>query len=297
MFMLSMGSSVHYGGTCSTASGTTAYSIRLIRNFGDEAEAYWMDPYLADGTKIGTMEVSPEVTTTYDAVVVFEKDTFPLTGTVLVHETFKSDTLYEVVCQSSEPYNSTKSPLFTNLDISTPTVDYDTFSVNPHTIHGCDSIVTLLLKVVGNCENFYYDSLCPLVTDYYFAPFDTTFEPGTTSGVFEHHGQKTVTIGEETTTIDTVAYYELTIMPEYHLSDDLHLCLEEETTVIPYEENEHVTITITNGHIALVSDSPDVVIDSTDKANGNFVLVMTTDCGCDSLVNLHIDTSVVKFED
>ena len=285
----------YYGAEYRAYDATTMYSIRPVRDFGEEATAYWLDPYLADGTKTSSMEVSPDHTTTYDAVVVFGKDTIPLTGTVLVHETFKSDTLYEVVCQSTEPYNSTKSSLFTNLDISTPTVDYDTFSVNPHTIHGCDSIVTLLLKVVGDCENFYHDSLCPLVTDYYFAPFDTTFEPGTTSGVFEHHGSKTITIGGETTTIDTVAYYDLTIMPEYHIPDELHLCLDEETTVFPYEKNEHVTITVTEGHIALTAETGyGITIDSTDKANGNFVIVMQTDFGCDSLTYLHIDTSVVK---
>ncbi|MBR3558625.1 MAG: hypothetical protein IKN78_07115, partial [Bacteroidales bacterium] len=271
---------------------TRSNYIRPVRNFGDEAEAFWVEPYLADGTKSGSMKVSPKVTTTYDAVVVFGKDTLPLTGTVVVHEKYDTDTLYEVVCQSTEPYNSKKSSLFTNLDISQVTHGYDTLSRTTHTIHGCDSTVALLLKVVGDCEHFYRDSICPIVTQHDFLPFDTTFLPGTISGVYEHHGKKTV----EGTEIDTVAFYDLTIMPEYHLTDDLHLCLEEETTVIPYTENEHVTITVTHGKITLVSDDARVVIDSTDKVNGNFVLRMTTEFGCDSLVTLHIDTSSVQFD-
>ena len=271
---------------------TRSNYIRPVRNFGDEAEAFWVEPYLADGTKSGSMKVSPKVTTTYDAVVVFGKDTLPLTGTVVVHEKYDTDTLYEVVCQSTEPYNSTKSSLFTNLDISHVTVGYDTLSRTTHTIHGCDSTVALLLKVVGDCEHFYRDSICPIVTQHDFLPFDTTFLPGTISGVYEHHGKKTV----EGTEIDTVAFYDLTIMPEYHLTDDLHLCLDEETTVIPYSENEHVTITVTHGKITLASDDARVVIDSTDKVNGNFVLRMTTEFGCDSLVTLHIDTSSVQFD-
>ncbi|MBR5920957.1 MAG: hypothetical protein IKZ56_07330, partial [Bacteroidales bacterium] len=266
--------------------------IRPVRDFGDEAEAFWMDPYLADGTKSGSLEVSPQTTATYDAVVVFGQDTLPLTGTVVVHEKYDTDTLYEVVCQSTEPYNSKKSSLFTNLDISQVTHGYDTLSRTTHTIHGCDSTVALLLKVVGDCEHFYRDSICPIVTQHDFLPFDTTFLPGTISGVYEHHGKKTV----EGTEIDTVAFYDLTIMPEYHLTDDLHLCLEEETTVIPYTENEHVTITVTHGKITLASDDARVVIDSTDKVNGNFVLRMTTEFGCDSLVTLHIDTSSVQFD-
>ena len=280
-----------------TENGAQQFRIRPVRDFGYDAEAYWLDPYLTDSIKTGSMEVSPEVTTTYDAVVVFGQDTFPLTGTVLVHENFKSDTLYEVVCQSSEPYNSTKSSLFTDLDISTPTIAYDTFSVNAHTIFGCDSIVTLLLKVVSDCENFYYDSICPIhegesfTSRYGFGPFG----PGTISQVIEYPGQKTVTTESGTITIDTVAYYELTVMPEYQIPDELHLCLGEESAVIPYEGNEHVTITVTSGHIALEAEAGyGIEIDSTDKVHGNFVIIMKTEFGCDSLINLHIDNSEVK---
>ena len=275
--------------------GTVERYIRPVRDFGDEAEAYWVEPYLADGSKSASMEVSPEVTTTYDAVVVFGKDTIPLTGTVLVHESYKTDTLYEVVCKDTLPYNSKKSDLFTNLDISQVTNGYDTFSLNPHTIHGCDSIVTLLLKVVGDCENIFHDSICPIVTSFTPDPtkYDTTFYPGTTSGVFERHFTKIV----EGSEMDSVVFYELTVMPEYNTDDELHLCLEEETTVIPYEKNEHVTITVTSGHIRVnAEDGYGIAIDSTDKANGNFVIVMQTDFGCDSLISLHIDTSSTRFD-
>ena len=285
----------YYGGQMAT--NTSSYMrvkkhIRPVRNFGDDVEAYWIDPYVSDSIKTGSMVVSPEVTTTYDAVVVFGTDTFPLTGTVVVHETYNADTLYEIVCQSDEPFTSNKSPLFTDLDISQVTNGYDTISRTTQTIHGCDSVITLLLKVVGDCEHLYHDSICPIVTQHDFAPFDTTFLPGTTSGIFEHHGVRVV----DGVAIDTVAYYDLTIMPEYHFTDDLHLCLEEDTTVIPYSENEHVTITVTPGHITLSSDDASVVIDSTDNIHGNFVLRMTTDFGCDSLVTLHIDTAEVHYD-
>ncbi|MBR3467816.1 MAG: hypothetical protein IKH15_11425, partial [Bacteroidales bacterium] len=71
------------------------YKIRPVREFGNEVEAYWVAPYNATGEKTNTMTVTPDETTTYDAVVVFGHDTFPATSTVAVHESYNSDTLYE----------------------------------------------------------------------------------------------------------------------------------------------------------------------------------------------------------
>ena len=131
----------NWGGKYFEVSGTTEYYIRPVRDFGYEAHAYWLD-----NPKSASMTVNPEVTTTYDAVVVFGADTFPLTGTVAVHEKFDKDTLYETVCSSNLPYTSAVNPIFRNLDISRPH-DYEPIRVTLQTIHGCDSIITLMLKV------------------------------------------------------------------------------------------------------------------------------------------------------
>ncbi|MCR4737074.1 MAG: hypothetical protein K5846_02810, partial [Bacteroidales bacterium] len=140
-YMVCLQNTNNWGGKYFEVSGTTEYYIRPVRDFGYEAHAYWLD-----NPKSASMTVNPEVTTTYDAVVVFGADTFPLTGTVAVHEKFDKDTLYETVCSSNLPYTSAVNPIFRNLDISRPH-DYEPIRVTLQTIHGCDSIITLMLKV------------------------------------------------------------------------------------------------------------------------------------------------------
>ena len=64
---------------------STQCYIREVRNFSkNDAYAYWIKKWEEEGVKSGSMQVSPAVTTTYDAAVVFGTDTFYVSSTVAV---------------------------------------------------------------------------------------------------------------------------------------------------------------------------------------------------------------------
>ena len=152
--------------------------------------------------------------------------------------------------------------------------------------NGCDSIVTLLLTVVANV--IYSDTLCPLKEDRYFAPFDTVFAAGTVTGVYEHHGTKTV----DGVPVDTVAYYDLTILPEYQRFDTVGWCLYEPSETRQYEGDEHVSITVSGTSVTVTSDAEGVLVEEVASVPGgaaDFALRMHTVYGCDSVVFLHVD--------
>ncbi len=116
--------------------------IRAVRDFGTDAYAYWVD-----NPKSASMKVSPDVNTSYHAYVIFNSDTLHVNSSAIVHETYDKDTCYETVCASPDPYTSLVNPNFVNLDISTPQAEEYTHRVTLQTVHGCDSIITLKLKV------------------------------------------------------------------------------------------------------------------------------------------------------
>ena len=152
--------------------------------------------------------------------------------------------------------------------------------------NGCDSIVTLLLTVGENVR--YSDTLCPLKEDYYFAPLDTVFAVGTVSGVYEHHGTKLV----DGLPVDTIAYYDLTILPVYEQFDTIRWCLYEPLETRQYEGNAHVSVTVSGASVTVTSNSEDVVVEEI-ASNTDFALRMQTTSGCDSVVFLHVDVSRV----
>ncbi|MBR6063727.1 MAG: hypothetical protein IKP54_06210, partial [Bacteroidales bacterium] len=207
-------------GQIKNGSGTEQHYIRPVRNFGDEAVAYWVDPYKADSTITGSMKVSPKVTTTYDAVVVYGKDTFRLKGSAIPCPTYDKDTLYELVCRADTLYNSKKDSHFIGLDISVVKNDYYTYRDTLQTVKGCDSVITLKLLVVDDCENVYADSICPIETSY--SILDTTFLPGTVSGIYARPGKKFA----GSLWIDTVSYIDLTVFtpPTASINDLVETC-------------------------------------------------------------------------
>jgi uncharacterized protein (TIGR02145 family) len=208
------------GGGYTDSVGTKKYYIRPVRDFGDDAVAYWVDPYKADSTITGSMKVSPSTTTTYDAVVVYGKDTFRLKGTAIPCHKYDKDTLYELVCRADTLYNSKKDSHFTGLDISVVKNDYYTYRDTLQTVKGCDSVITLKLLVVDDCENVYADSICPIETSY--SILDTTFLPGTVSGIYARPGKKFA----GSLWIDTVSYIDLTVFtpPTVSINDLVETC-------------------------------------------------------------------------
>ena len=171
----------HADGTVESYALNQSFAIRLIRDYEDQPIAFW-----ADAPRNNVMEVSPPTTSDYDALIVYLSDTVVITKEVEVYETFEKDTIYEQTEVSEIPYTSPTDALFSNIDVSVPG-DY-VFHSRMNTMHGCDSVITLMLRVDNH--TYYADSLCSLHEDYYFAPFDTLFRPGTISGRYEHHGSK-----------------------------------------------------------------------------------------------------------
>nr|MCR4872523.1 hypothetical protein [Bacteroidales bacterium] len=268
-----------------SVSGMTAKYVRLVRDFPDTAsvQAYW-----TESRSSGDTVVSPSVTTSYGAVAVYRSDTLSLAAKVTVFWP-ASDTLYETVYASPQPYTSQVSDLFDGLDISSPG-DYE-YRDTLQTVHGCDSIVTLLLTVNNNVH--YSDTLCSLKDDYYFAPFDTVFAAGTVSGVYEHHGTKTV----DGVPVDTIAYYELTILPAYEQFDTIGWCLYESSETRRYEDDSRVSITVNGTSVTVTSETEEVVVEQIASVPGSaadFALRMQTIDGCDSVVFLHVDTRRVE---
>lgn len=255
------------------------FAIRLIRDYEDKPVAFW-----ADSPRNEVMEVSPPSTSDFDALVIYLSDTVVITNTVEVYETFDKDTIYEQTEVSEIPYTSPTDAMFSNLDISVPG-DY-VFHSRINTIHGCDSVITLMLRVDNH--SYYTDSLCTLHEDYYFAPFDTLFRPGTTSGRYEHHGSKVTDNG----IIDTIAYYDLFVWPEYEQFDTVKWCLYETVSEMNYDQNPNISLRIDDGDLSVVSLSEEVTVE-TGTSSDDFILKMKTIHGCDSLVYLHVDVSSV----
>ena len=256
--------------------GTQSYYIRPVRDFPDTAEVY---AFWVENAPYSDTVVAPNVTSSYNAFVIYRSDTLSLTATVTVHQPV-ADTLYETVYNSTSPYTSAVEPLFSNLNISLPgNYEYrDTILSS----NGCDSVIVLMLTVSDNVR--YTDTLCSLKADYYFAPFDTVFAVGTVSGVFEHHGSKLVD-GVE---VDTVAFYDLTVLPDYQQFDTVTWCLYEDAETRLYAGNVHVSIAVNGASVTVVSDTDAVVVEEV-ASGADYNLKMQTVSGCDSVTHLHLD--------
>ena len=158
----------------------TKVRIRAVRDFGTDAYAYWLD-----NPKSASMTVSPDVNTSYDAYVIFNSDTLNVTSSAWVYEPYDKDTCYETVSASALPYTSQVNPIFTGLDISTPQAEPYTYRVTLQSVHGCDSVITLKIKVNPVALVEITDSVCSNAFPY--ATADTVFQAGTVSGNYLIH--------------------------------------------------------------------------------------------------------------
>ena len=165
------------------------------------------------------MRVGPTEDTTYAAVVVFGTDTFPLTGTVRVHEKYDKDTLYETVCSSPHLYTSAVNPIFKDMDISTPH-DFEPVRLTLQTIHGCDSIITLMLKV--NASYLFTDNVVVCISD----------TPYTWRGrSFSETGTYYDSLSTVCCSCDSVYQLNLIIAPLPEISTDFHVGVCEGASV------------------------------------------------------------------
>ncbi|MBP5650354.1 MAG: hypothetical protein J6X01_04680, partial [Bacteroidales bacterium] len=139
---------------------STQNRIRAVRDFGTDAISYWVDNY-----PYSEMVVSPDLgKTSYDAYVVFNRDTFVVTSSAIVNKTYDKDTSYWTTCASTIPYTYPLNPIFSSLDISKPGLKV--FRDTLHTVHGCDSIITLVLTVNPIYEKTEVKKICESVLPY-----------------------------------------------------------------------------------------------------------------------------------
>ena len=263
-------------GTILPIDGHNELYIRPVRDFGhDTVRAFW-----ADSPPKSETTVNPAATTSYDALVIYKADTVTLTSTVTVHPSHSGDTLWETVFVSPLPYTSQVNPLFDQLDISVP--GEFLFRKSLQSANGCDSATTLILTVQN--QKIHYDTLCALTEEYYFAPFDTVFLPGTVSGRYEHHGNKVV----DGVSVDTTAYLDLVVLPVYGIYDTLDHCLYESEESLVYEPNEWINITVTNGIATVIATSEKVVVE-TVNTNKDYLIRMQSVHACDSILYLHLN--------
>lgn len=274
-------------GGVSRVNGRSAYYVRPVRDIEGEAYAYWVD---APPFKV--MKVSPDTSASYTALVIFRTDTFVLEGTVPVFA-ISHDTLYDTTRVSLEPYTSVVEPLFADIDVST--VKDTVCEIHLQSIHGCDSVVALMLKVTDFApvpDTHYYDTLCPLVEDLYFAPFDTVFRTETVSGVYVHHGTKDV----NGRVVDTIAFYHLTVLPEYERFDTIRFCDPGYgTDWHAYGDGWRIRMT-ENGDVlvSMPGFEDDLPVTYNVIQDGRDLLIRRfTEKGCDSILNLHVEVNRV----
>lgn len=268
-------------------NGSNVHYVRLVRDFPDTAtvRVFW-----ADNPPQTDTVVSPETTTAYQALAVYRSDTLPLTSVVTVFQ-LVNDTLYDTTFASSLAYSSLVSPLFDHLDVSLPGL-YEYVNTQ-QTVHGCDSSIILKLTVQDPPrpdDTHYYDTVCPFTENYYFAPFDTVFESGSVSGVYAHFGTKET----DGITVDTAAYYHLTVLPEYKVFDTINRCLDAQGETNIYYADGHVVFTADGGSGSVIVFS-DIMVEEV-VPNRDYVVKMQTVHGCDSVFYLHLDVKWVAHD-
>ena len=243
-----------------------ALLVRAVRDFGYEsAEGYWAEKFNQDGTKVKIWKVGPKVTTPYHAVIVYNNDTLTYTDSVKVNPTYDKDTIYEVVCATNLANNSNKftsvlDPAhFSNITIKT---NPNTISSSHHvpgnpaydatvgyiirtkkgyvpTVKGCDSILTLILKVVPSCDFNANIQLCEEDLPYTLRVSDV-FNKSDYSDDFIIDGERLVKItGTGTVTVTAVAkdqsqnsydgYISVTVYPNSHDVYQMSACTYEDS--------------------------------------------------------------------
>lgn len=195
----------------------TKVRIRAVRDFGTDAYAYWLD-----NPKSASMTVSPDENTSYDAYVIFNSDTLNVTSSAWVYEPYDKDTCYETVTASALPYTSQVNPIFTGLDISTPQAEPYTYRVTLQSVYGCDSVITLKLKVNAAIVVEIKDTVCSNAFPYAIA--DTVFQAGTVSGNYQMH-LTTAQGFDSLVSLDLYVIPPLSSVATFTCPTDLHVVL------------------------------------------------------------------------
>ncbi len=264
--------------------GSNSKYIRLVRDFPDSSvvHAFWKEfPPLSE------TKVSPDSTRDYDALVILRSDTIRLSGSVTVHHPVQDTIIYATSSsQLSDGEFIAACHTFTGITAPGSYTARDTLTAT----NGCDSIVVVTLIVTEDAH--YYDTICPQVDHYAFAPFDTVFLSGTVSGEYIHHGSKVI----DGHTVDTTAYLHLTVLPVYDIPDTVSWCLYGNVETMPYPNDPRITLSAeTNDGTVTISatSSNSAIIIEEGTSTGDFLLRMTTVHGCDSIVRLHVRTTAV----
>lgn len=128
--------------------------IRRVRDFdfGSEPLVYW-----AIQPKEDSIRVSPDATTAYDALVIYGIDTITVQSYVIVHPDYHyKDTIYGDTVYAYEDFEKTVHGFTFNV---TGAGNYEVHE-RLQTVHGCDSVLVIMLRVRAPKEVAYYDTVC-----------------------------------------------------------------------------------------------------------------------------------------
>lgn len=261
-----------YGAQMSYASPSNSYHIRRVRDFSHDynLKAYWM----SDTTKT-TIRVSPDITTEYTAMIVYNADTFSVRSSVIVHFDINVDTLHTALVYKGQPFDTVIHNK--SFRITGPGMYLKNDTVTTST--ACDDVFAIMVDVAD------YDVICASdLASYKWKGLYPLPDNTNSDGFYEFKGKKDV----GGTLVDTVAYLKLDITPVYISYDVLEYCLYQNSLNEIYSKNSNVTIT----ENTVTSSSSNVVI-TPGENSGDYVLTMKTTAGCDSIIHLHVDVNHV----
>lgn len=204
----------------------------------NELPYMWRDTILKTGTTSGPIVIRRKTIHGSDSIVTLN---------LTVHPSFNFNEEL-VICENELPYkwrDTTFAKGTTSKNV--------TFT--RHTIHGCDSIVTLHLAVNPIIRQ--KESLFLCSKEFPYSWRDTTFENGTATGIFTFKRHSVLGC-------DSIVELSLTIRPSYDLKESLTICANE----LPYTWRD---ITLNKG-----------------TTSGKYVYQRQTIHGCDSVVTLNL---------
>ena len=225
-----------------------------------------------------------------DSVIVLHID-----RKVVARDTVYKDTLYAGTSYTTEFADKT----FTVDHAGTYTI---TDTISGGAANGCDSIIVRYLIVEEPHEDEICDSTFNVTTQTWtdnVGPYEWNGIPiadltANADGYYEFPGEKTI----NGTKVDTTTYLKLTIDPTHRDTNALDICLLGSDSTFTYEGNTNVTISVTTTTTTVTSTDATKVTVYPVKVGGeesktDFILLMKTVDGCDSVEVLHIETNVV----
>ena len=232
-----------------------------------------------------------------DSVVVLNLTVVEGQPVILPCDSTIYDTLYYVVMPTVIMDDEVTVACFSFHEVTRPGV----YSQNDTlvSVNGCDSVLTVYLIVEAIvrdtvCESVYLEAgTWERYTEYYEWNGNSIESLVSDEyGYYEFPGQLIL----NGVTIDTITYLSLTLKPTGTSTDELNLCLNGDVYTTDYNGLVSVTVSA-DGNVTVSSLRPDEVEVMSGTAEDNtFILRMTTESGCDSILTLTVNYEYVRQE-